>query len=47
MGLNYDLGDKSENLRRMNRFEKFDKANARFFEYYMRILALNIRDNLI
>ena len=53
MGLNYDFGDKSENLRRMNRFEKFNKANrifaenTRFFEYYLRILALNIGDNLI
>jgi len=45
MGLNYDLGDKSENSRRMNHFEKFNKANiiffyaenARFFEYYVRI----------
>ena len=45
MGLNYDLGDKSENLRRMNHFEKFNKANrrfffaenARFFEYNGRI----------
>ena len=44
MGLNYYLGDKSENLRRMNNFEKFSKANriflaekARFFEYYVRI----------
>ena len=52
MGLNYDLGDKSENLRRMNHFEKFNKANrnffaenARFFEYYVRILALMIGDN--
>ena len=27
MGLNYDLGGKSENLRRMNHFEKFNKAN--------------------
>ena len=27
MGLNYDLGDKSENLRRINHFEKFNKAN--------------------
>ena len=40
MDLNYDLGDKSENLRRMNYFEKFNTANriffvenARFFEY--------------
>ena len=39
-GINYDLGDKSENLRRMNHFEKFNKVNriffaenARFFEY--------------
>ena len=31
MGLNYDLGDKSENLRRMNHFKKFDKANKIFF----------------
>ena len=31
MGLNYDLGDKSENLRRMNHFEKFNKANRFFF----------------
>ena len=39
----------------MNQFEKFSKANkkfafaenARFFEYYVRILALKIGDNLI
>ena len=31
MGLNYDLGDKSENLRRMNHFEKSNKANRTFF----------------
>ena len=49
MGLNYELGDKSENLRRINHFEKFNKANrfflaenARFFEYYMCNLALKI-----
>ena len=55
MGLNYDLGDKSENLGRINHFEKFNKATrnfffaeiARFFEYYVRILALKIGDNLI
>ena len=54
MSLNYDLGDKSENLRRMNHFEKSNKANrtffeenAKFFEYYVRILALKIGDNLI
>ena len=53
-GLNYDLGDKSENLGRINHFEKFNKATriffaeiARFFEYYVRILALKIGDNLI
>ena len=28
MGLNYDLGAKSENLR-MNNFEKFNKANRK------------------
>ena len=54
MGLNYDLGEKSENLRRINHLEKFNKANriffavnARFFEYYVRILALKTGDNLI
>ena len=54
MGLNYDLVDKSENLRRMNHFEQFNKAirnffaeNARFFEYYVRILELKIGHNLI
>ena len=31
MDLNYDLGDKSENLRRMNHFEKFNKANIYVF----------------
>ena len=31
MGLNYDLGDKSENLRRLNYFEKFNKAKSFFF----------------
>ena len=31
MGLHYDLGDKTENLRRMNHFEKFNKANRNFF----------------
>ena len=54
MGLNYDLGDKLENLRRMNHFENYNKAirtflaeNARFFEYYVFILALKIGDSLI
>ena len=31
MDLNYDLGDKSENLRKINHFEKFNKANRNFF----------------
>ena len=31
MGLKYDLGDKLENLRTMNHFEKFDKTNRIFF----------------
>ena len=44
MGLNYDLGDKSENLRRMNHFEKFNKAN-RIFRVF--ILALKIGESLI
>ena len=55
MGLDYDLGDKSEKLRRIKHFEKFNKAkrnfffaeNARFFDYYVRILTLKTGDNLI
>ena len=54
MGLNYDLGDKSEKLGRMNHLknlislkEIYFAENARFFEYYMQILALKIGDNLI
>ena len=54
MGLKYDLGDKSENLKRMNHFKKFNKTNrnffaenSRFFKYNVRILALKIGDNLI
>ena len=54
MGLNYDLGDKSENLGRINHFknlirlkEFFFAENVRFFDYYVRILALKIGDNLI
>ena len=43
----YDLGDKSENLRRINHFEFFLDENARVFKYYVRILALKIGDNLI
>ena len=35
MDLNYDLGDKSENLRRMNHFEKFNRANRNFFSQKM------------
>ena len=48
------FGGQIRNLRRMNHFEKFNKANriffaenARFFEYYVRILALKVGDNLI
>ena len=54
MGLNYDLGDKSEILTKMNHFEKLNKANriffaenARFFEYYVHILAFKIGNSLI
>ena len=51
MGLNYDLGEKSENLRRINHFKKFNKANRKFCWQKMldfsRILALKIVDNLI
>ena len=43
MGLDYDLGDKSEKLRRMNHFAE----NARYFEYNEHILTLKIGDNLI
>ena len=32
MGVNNDLGDKSENLRRINNFEKFNKANRIFLQ---------------
>ena len=31
MGLNYNLGDKSVNLIRMNHFKKFNKTNRIFF----------------
>jgi len=55
MGLNYDFREKSENLRSFNHFEKLNKAYikdfvckiARFFEYYVYILALKLGDNLI
>ena len=30
MGLNFDLGDKSENLRRINHFKKINKAYRKF-----------------
>jgi len=49
MGLNYDFGDKSESFRRMNHFEKLNKAkeqflteNTRFFEYSARILTIKM-----
>ena len=51
MSLNYDLGDKPENLRKINHSEKFNKnffaENARFFKYYVHIFASKIGDNLI
>ena len=54
MGLNYDLGNKSENFRRMNHFKKLNNVNriffaenARFFQYNVHILALKIGDNLM
>ena len=36
IGLNYDFRDKSENLRRMNHFEKLNKANIRILLWKMR-----------
>ena len=48
MGLNYEIRDISERLRRMIHFENFNKAieqflteNTRFVEYYMRILTID------
>ena len=48
------LGDKSENLRRMNHLKKFNKANRKFcwqkmldFSRIICLLALKIVDNLI
>ena len=35
MVLNCDLRDKSENLKRMNHFEKFNKANKKFVSLKM------------
>ena len=32
MGLNYDLGDKSEKLGRMNHFKKLNNAKRIFFQ---------------
>ena len=32
MGLNCDLGDKSGNLRKIDHFEKFNKANRNFLQ---------------
>ena len=39
MGLNYDLGDKLDNLRRMNHFEKVKKANRKYFFADFRVLC--------
>ena len=52
MGLNYNFGDKSENLKRMNHFKKFNKADTNFFlqkmlDFFNIILALKVGDNLI
>ena len=54
MGLNYEIRDISERLRRMIHFENFNKAieqflteNTRFVEYYMRILTIKMGYNLI
>ena len=50
MGFNYNLGDKSENLRKMNHLKKFNKANRIFLQKmldYVSILALKIGYNLI
>ena len=51
MDLNDDLGDKSGNLRKINHFQKFDKANRKFCLQKMldisSTLALKIGDNLI
>ena len=43
MDLNYDLGDKSENLRKINHFEKFNKANRNFFAENDRFFEYNVR----
>ena len=32
MGLNYDLGDKTDNLRRINHFEKFNNLITIFLQ---------------
>jgi len=41
MGLTYDLGDKSENLRRMNYFEKFYKTNRIFLQKMLDFSSIN------
>ena len=40
MGLNYNLGDKSENLRRINHIKKFDKTDRIFFAENARIFLI-------
>ena len=42
MDLNYDLGDKSENLRRMNHFEKFNN-NLKLSLSYKRFIESTIQ----
>ena len=40
MGLNYNLGDKSKNLRRMNHFKNFNKADRNFFAENARFVLI-------
>ena len=47
MGLNQDLENKSENLRRMNHFEKYNKANRIFAEnarIFSIIICVGVKD---
>ena len=41
MGLNYDLGDKLENLRRMNHFKNFNRGNRIFFAVFSADFCVN------
>ena len=45
MGLNYDLGDKSENLRRMNNFENLIRLIEFFWQKMLDLCAyLGVKD---